>query len=127
MAKPYSQDLRERVIEAVEAGHTQSEAARMFKISLRTVVGYMSLWHTTGKVAPKKFGGHKKHRLAEHADTVKALVKAAPDQTLAELQDRLDEAGIEVSKSALDRFLKASKITYKKNAVRRRAKAGRRR
>jgi len=37
MAKPYLSDLRERVIAAIEAGHTQSEAAAMLKVCLRTV------------------------------------------------------------------------------------------
>lgn len=122
MAKPYSQDLRERVIEAIEAGQTQSAVAKMLKISRRTIVGYVALWRSTGQVAPKKFGGHKKHKLAEHAETVKALIEAEPDRTLAELQAELAKIKIKVSKSALDRFLKASKITYKKNAVRHRAK-----
>jgi len=122
MAKPYSSDLRERVIEAIEAGHTQSEAAVMLKICLRTVNDYVKRWRTTGSIDPGKFGGHKKHKLAEHADKVKAFIKAEPDQTVAELQARLEEAKIKASASAINRFLKVSKITYKKNTVRHRAK-----
>lgn len=122
MAKPYSEDLRERVIEAIEAGHSQSAVAKLLKIGQRTVVRYVNLWRSTGQITPQKFGGHKKHKLAEHAAKVKSLIEAEPDRTLAELQAELAEARIEVSKSALDRFLKASKITYKKNAVRHRAK-----
>ena len=127
MAKPYSPDLRERVIAAIETGHNQSAVAKMLKIGRRTVVRYVGLWRTTGQIAARKFGGHKRHKLAEHADKVMALVKAEPDQTVAELQAKLEEAKIKVSASAIDRFLKASKITYKKNSVRQRAKARRRR
>ena len=127
MAKPYSSDLRDRVIQAIEAGHSQSAVATLLKVGLRTVVRYVGLWRATGRVEPKKFGGHKKHKLAEHAATVKAFVKADPDQTLAELQVKLEDAKIKVSASAIDRFLKASKITYKKNSIRHRAKKGRRR
>jgi putative transposase len=126
MAKPYSMDLRDRVIQAIEAGHSQSAVANILKIGRRTVVRYVEVWRTTGHVAPKKFGGHKKHKLAEHADTVQALVKAEPDQTLAELQAKLEKVKIKVSASAIDRFLKASKITYKKNSVRDRTKTRRR-
>jgi len=122
MAKPYSKDLRERVIQAIEAGHSQSAAAKLLKIGQRTVARYVDLWRSTGQIASKKFGGHKKYKLTDHADKVKALVKTEPDQTLAELQAKLEEAKIKVSRSALDRFLKVSKITYKKNAVRHRAK-----
>ena len=122
MAKPYSQDLRERVIEAIEAGHPQSEVARMFKVSRRTIVDYVKRWRTRGSVDPDKFGGHKKHKLAEHVDTVKALIKAEPDQTVVELQAKLEEARIKASASAINRFLKASKISYKKNSIRHRTK-----
>ena len=124
MAKPYSSDLRERVIEVIEAGHTQSEAAAMLKVCLRTVNDYVKRWRTTGSVDPDKFGGHKKHKLAEHAEKVKTLIKAEPDQTVAELQAKLEAAKIKASASAINRFLKVSKITYKKNALRRRAKSG---
>lgn len=126
MAKPYSQDLRERVIEAIEAGHAQSDVAQMLKISRRTIVDYVKRWRTKGSVEPDKFGGHKKYKLAEHADKVKALVKAEPDQTLAELKAKLEAASIKVSASAIDRFLKVSKITYKKNSVCHRATTRRR-
>lgn len=125
MAKPYSPDLRDRVIKAIEAGHSQSAVAKLLKVGRRTVVRYVGMWRLTGQVTTKKFGGHKKHKLAEHADKVKALVKAEPDQTLAELQAKLEEAKIKVSASAIDRFLKASKITYKKNSVRHRTKTRR--
>ena len=124
MAKPYSPDLRDRVITAIEAGHSQSAVAKLLKVGRRTVVRYMDLWRTTGQLAPKKFGGHKKYKLAEYADKVKELVNAEPDQTVAELQIKLEEAKIRVSASAINRFLKASKITYKKNTVRHRAKTG---
>ena len=123
MAKPYSQDLRERVIEALEEGHTQNEVAQMLKVCRRTVVNYAQRWRTTGAIEPDKFGGYKTHKLARFADKVKSLVEAEPDQTLAELKSKLESKKIKVSASAIDRFLKASGLTYKKNSVRRRAKA----
>jgi transposase len=126
MAKPYSQDLRERVIAAIEAGHAQTDVAAMLKIGRRTVVNYIKRWRTTGHVKPDKFGGHKKHKLADHAAKVKALVEAEPDQTIIELHAKLEAAKIKVSASAVDRFLRASGLTYKKNSVRHRAKAKRR-
>jgi transposase len=126
MAKPYSQDLRERVIAAVEAGHTQTDVAAMLKIGRRTVVNYVKRWRTTGHVEPAKFGGHKKHKLADHANKVKALIDAEPDQTIAELHARLEAERIKVSASAVDRFLRASGLTYKKNSVRHRTKTQRR-
>jgi transposase len=94
----------------------------MLKVCLRTVNDYVKRWRTTGRIDPAKFGGHKPYKLAAYADTVKALIKAEPDQTVAELQAKLEEAKIKASASAINRFLKVSKITYKKNPVRHRAK-----
>jgi putative transposase len=127
MAKPYSEDLRERVTQAVEAGHTHNTVAKMFNIGRATVERYMARLRQSGNLAPDKFGGHLKHKLAKHADKVKSLIKGEPDQTLAELQAKLEEAKIKVSISAIDRYLKSEKITYKKNSVRHRAKTSRRR
>lgn len=125
MAKPYSLDLRERVKQAVDEGHTHDDVAAMFKIGIATVERYLGRWRQTGSLAPAKFGGHMRHKLAEHEAAVRKLVEDQPDQTLRELCDRLGGIGIEVSKSALDRFLRASGLTYKKNSVRYRTKTRR--
>ena len=122
MAKPYSLDLRERVKQAVDEGHTHSEVAVMLKVGIATVERYLARWRQTGSLAPAKFGGHMRHKLADHEAVVKKLIEDEPDQTLLELCDKLADIGIEVSKSALDRFLRASGLTYKKNFVRYRAK-----
>lgn len=127
MAKPYSLDLRERVIEAIDGGHTQSEVAQMLKIGLRTVNDYVKRWRATGSVEPMKFGGYKTHKLAEHADKVRALVKDEPDATVPELKALLEQKKVVVSISAIQRFLRAEKITYKKNAIRDGTKTSRRR
>lgn len=126
MAKPYSEDLRERVKQAVDEGHPHQAVASMFKIGIATVERYLARWRRTGSLAPDKFGGHKTHKLAKHADKVQRLVAAEPDQTLAELQAKLAKDKILVSVSGLDRYLKAAGLTYKKNTVRNRAKARRR-
>ena len=115
MAKPYSQDLRERVKQAGDEGHTQRAVAAMLKIGTATVERYMGRWRQTGSLTPDKFGGHKKHKLDAHALQVKSLVEDEPEQTLVELRDKLAQLRIMVSLSALDRFLRASGLTYKKN------------
>jgi transposase len=125
MAKPYSKDLRERVVKAVEAGQSQSSVATMFKIGIATVQRYMARWRRTESVQPDKFGGHLKSKLHGHKDVVKALIKAEPDATLAELKALLAERKITTSVTGLHGFLKAEKLTYKKNTVRDRAKKSR--
>jgi putative transposase len=126
MARPLADDLRQRVVRAVESGKTQLEVAQTFDLGLRTVGRYMSRWRENGQFARGKFGGHKKHLLAAHAEHVRRLVTAAPELTLAALCSRLAADGIKVSASALDRFLTASDFTYKKNPGRRRTTTPRR-
>lgn len=128
MAKPYSDDLRERVVRAVEGGSSRREAAGQFEVSVSFVVKLMQRFHATGSFKPGDFGGHGKPKLAEHEAVVRELVEQTPSATLFELRRALLERGIQVGKSSIGRFLKRLRISYKKNALRGRAEAsGRRR
>ncbi len=84
MAKPYSQDLRERMVRAVLAGQSRHAAARSFDVSPSCVIKLMQQFETTGGCLPQKFGGHKRYALAEHEDKVRALVAEKPDVTITE-------------------------------------------
>jgi transposase len=126
MARPLADDLRRCVVRAVESGMTQVEVAETFGLGVRTIRRYLSRWRENGQFARGKFGGHKKHLLAAHAEQVRQLVTAAPELTLAALCGRLAAEGIQVSTSALDRFLKATGFTYKKTSGRRRTTTSRR-
>jgi transposase len=122
MAKPYSKDLRERVIQAVKAGHSRRAVVQMFRVGERTVRRYLSLWEKTGSVVSQaKFGRHKKHVLAEHACKVQSLLANRSDMTLEEMRAALEAEGVEVGISSIDRYLKASGLRYKKNPSSRRA------
>ena len=63
MAKPYSQDLRGRLVRAVLAGQSRRKAARSFDVSASCVIKLMQQFETTGGCLPQKFGGHKRHGL----------------------------------------------------------------
>ena len=126
MGKPYSEDLRERVVRASGEGRTHKEVASLYKIGERTVRRYLTLWKATGSVRSEaKFGGHMKHKLAPYEDKVKGLIAEHPDMTLEEIKEALAKDGIGVSKSAIDRYVKFLRISRKKNASRRRAAANR--
>jgi transposase len=88
MAQPLADDLRKRVVEAVERGRTQAEVAECFGLGLRTVERYISRWRENGQIARGKFGGHKQHLPADHAERVDKLVTAEPDLTLVALCQR---------------------------------------
>jgi transposase len=126
MAKPYSQDLRERLIKAVEGGASRHEVARTFAVSPSCVIKLMQRWQASGESRPGKFGGHKRHALCAHEGMVRALVASQPDLTVTELWCAIKARGIKVGRSAVGRFLQHLDLTYKKNSARRRARAGRR-
>src|SRR5215467_1338729 len=123
MAKPYSDDLRERAVAAIESGHTREEVAELYNLALSTIGGFIRRKRETGSVSPAKFGGHKTFALAPHTDLVKKLVAEQPDSTLAELKARL--AKEKVSQSALFRFLRHLKLPFKKRVSARPNRTGR--
>jgi transposase len=59
MPKALSGDLRERVIEAVEAGASRREAAERFEISASSAVKWLQRWRDHGVRAPKPRGGSR--------------------------------------------------------------------
>src|SRR6266481_3409009 len=115
MGKPYSDHLRERVIAAIEAGHTREEVAELFNMALSTVGGFIKRKRETGSVSPDKFGGYKTFSLEPHTDLVMELVAEQPDSTLAELQARLKKEKVKVSQSGISRFLHHINLTFKKS------------
>ena len=121
MAKPYSDDLRERVVRAVEGGSSRHKAAGQFDVSVSFVVKLMQRFHATGSFQPGDFGGRREPKLAPHEALVHELVARTPSATLLDLQRKLSERGVEVGKSSIARFLQRLRISYKKNALRGRA------
>src|SRR6266702_419201 len=108
MAKPYSEDLRRRVVGTIEGGTTIPEAAEQCGVSISSVVRFLKLHRETGGVESAKFGGYKDFALAAHEDLVRQLVAEQPDITLAELEDRLRKKKITVGKSSISRFTSSS-------------------
>jgi transposase len=84
MPKPYSYELRVRVIEAIEAGATRREAAELFGISPSVVVIWAQRWEETGDVSAKPSGGSVSP-LDEHAAFLLTLIAEQPDLTLDEV------------------------------------------
>jgi transposase len=114
MTRPYSVDLRERVVRAVEAGLSRRAAARRFEVSISFVIKLVQRWRRKGTVHPDRYGGWKRPALAAHTERVRALLAAEPDLTIAELRSRLASEGIHVSPAAISRFLSAAGLTRKK-------------
>lgn len=115
MGRPYSEDLRTRIVAAVEAGVSRNAAAKQFAVSVSCVVKLMQRFRRTGSVSPAA-RGKKPYALERHEALVRELVAAWPDLTLDELQQVLaQEHGIVVGRSSVNRFLQACGLTLKKS------------
>src|ERR1700732_4571814 len=113
MARPSSQDLRERMMWAVLSGQSRHEVARMFDVSASCVIKLMQRVDATGDCQPRKFGGHKRYALAEHEDKVRAHVVEKPDLTITELWQKITSQGIKVGRSDVTRFLLHLQLPFK--------------
>jgi len=117
MPKVYSKDLRERVIEAVEAGASRREAAERFDLSPSSAIRWAQIWEATGSVATKPIGGSVSP-LEKHAEWLLTLIDEQPDLTLDEVVAAMRKRRITGSRTALHRFFERHKITVKKNSAR---------
>ena len=126
MARPYSSDLRERVVEAVNEGATRHEAAERFGISVSSAVRWHQAWRNEGRYAAKPYGGSRSP-LEDHAEEIVTLIEEQRDRTLDEIVAAMHKRKIPGSRTALFRFLERHGITLKKSPARMRAGAGGRR
>ena len=78
MPKPYSVDLRARVIEDVESGASRREAAERYGIRPSVVVIWVQRFEQSGGVAAKPSGGSISP-LEQHAEFLLGLIAAGPD------------------------------------------------
>jgi transposase len=113
--KPYSQDLRDRVIAALKAGDaTQEEIAKRFSVSRNWIKKIWARFRATNSAAALPHGGGPIPRLTPlHKEELTRLVAEQPDVTLAELKERLD---VPVSQGWLCRMLQKLGLPRKKKA-----------
>lgn len=114
MPKPYSTDLRERVVAAIQSGLKYHEAAERFAVSVASISRWLSRHRRDETVEPAPFGGHKKPTLAAHEARVWALVENEPDLTLDAMVERLARDDVRTSRTTLHRFLQSLGLTRKK-------------
>ena len=116
MGKPYSMDLRERVVAAIEGGESTHQAAERFAIGIATAGTWARLKRSTGDVRPAKQGKPKGAVLDAHANFVLDVLAKAPDTTLDEMVERLrEERGVTVVRTAVWKFLDRHGQTQKKD------------
>ena len=115
MPSALSVDLRERVIEAVEAGSSRRQAAERFGVGKASAIRWHARFRDAGEIAPKPTGRDRSPPAIEaHAETILEICREHPQIFLRELRDRLAQQGVRTSTSGLWRFFGRHGITRKK-------------
>ena len=114
MGKPYSLDLRKRVVAAVLVGGMSRNQAQHFGVGISTAINWVKRQQETGNVAPGKMGGHRPKTISgEHRLWVLQRTKGG-DFTLRGLVAELAERGLKVDYRSVWEFVHAEKLSFKK-------------
>ena len=114
MARPYSKDLRERVVGSVAGGRSCRATAALFGVSVASVVKWSQRYRATGTAAAKPMGGHRQRILRSERDWLLARIAEKPDLTLRAVLAELATRGMVVSYGAVWAFFASEGITFKK-------------
>jgi putative transposase len=125
MPKPYSNDLRERLVATVEGGLSRHQAAAQFEVSPSTAVNWVKRARQTGSVEPGQMGGHRPRAIrGAHEAWLSARLRER-DFTLRGLVAELAERGLEADYWAVWTFVHAQGLTHKKDTGCQRAEPSR--
>jgi transposase len=114
--KAYSEDLRERIVEAVKRGMGKSEVARTFGVSLSSVKRYVGMAREGRPLAPKKRPGLRPKLDEQSKKLLEADLQERPVATLPERREFLQRmAGVRVSDSTISRAIKRLGWSRKKD------------
>ena len=120
--KPYSMDLRERVLKDCDAGAGTRAVAEKYAVSEAWVRRLKQRRRETGSIGPRVATPGPAPALAAHHDRLRALVREAPGLTAAEYGDRL---GVAVAAVTVWRALRRLGLTFKKSPSGRPSRTGR--
>jgi transposase len=119
MPKPYSLDLRERVLRYVAEGHSCRAGAAHFRVSVSFVVNLVKAFRMRGSLAPKPSGGRRHAKLEPHRVFLLERVAGKADITMPELAAELAAATCQkVDPASLSRWLIRIGYRFKKRMAR---------
>lgn len=115
MGKPYSTDLRQRFVAALDEGMSASAAGHRMRIARSTAVRWAATWQREGRAEALPMGGDRRSEAIEaHAPKILGWLEETPDLFLREIVTRLAAEGVESSMSSVARLLTRHGITRKK-------------
>jgi transposase len=112
--KPYSTDLRERVVARVLSGESTRPVAEAFSVSVASVVRWSQRHRSRGNSKPDKMGRGKAHILDKERSWILDRIANEPDVTLRQLEAELLERGMKVSYGTVWNFVHREDLSFKK-------------
>jgi transposase len=116
--RAYSQDLRQRILRAVDQGQSRAEIIKTFAVSRSTIKRYLKLRRETGDVKPKAIPGRPSKKGAALQAGLLPQLEAHPDVTLAEHCQLWETTyGVQVSSATMSRAIRCLNWTRKKKTI----------
>lgn len=126
MGRPYSSDLRQRFVAALDEGMSACAAGRRMRIARSTAVRWAAIWQREGRAEALPMGGDRRSEVLEaHAASILGWLRDKPDLFVNEIVVRLADEGVEVSESGICRLLHRHGVTRKKRPSSRRNRPAR--
>jgi transposase len=113
MPRPYSVDLRERILKSYNDGTPIDDLVEQFNVCRSTIYSYLKQQRETGNVAPKTYRHGRPLKLLPYEKEVRQLVADHHDATLVDFCNMLSPQ-VSVSTATMCDFLRYLKITRKK-------------
>lgn len=115
MGRPYSSDLRQRFVAALDEGMSAGAAGRRMRIARSTAIRWAATWRSEGRAEALPMGGDRRSRaLEDHASKILGWLEDKRDLFLGEIVARLAKEGVESSVTSVSRLLDRHGITRKK-------------
>ena len=113
--RPYSTDLRERVVAAMECGGSCRDVGAHYSIAPSTAGNWHLRYRRTKSYAPLAIGGDRRWKLADEVGWIAQRLAGVPDRTLAEVRGDLGARGVEVSYAGVQHTMKRLGLRFEKN------------
>lgn len=115
MGKPYSDDLRGRVVGAMSSGRSCRDVGEVFNVAPSTAGNWYRQYRRTNSYAPRAIGGDRRSKLTQEAGFIAERLAATPRLTLHDVREELAQRGVHVSYASVWRTVQRLGLRHKKN------------
>ena len=118
MTKAYSDDLRQRCVNAIVNGDPASKVAERFGVAKSSVIKWHQRYRATGSVSPSQIGGYRPVLLEPYRDLLLDELQQTPHASVDHLHEMLMSLGVKVCRDTVWRFIRREGLSFKKKPAR---------